>query len=75
MKKGSLKNFSKFTVSVLIKLLAWGLNLIKKVTQALMFPYEFCEIFEKHIFKEHLLVTASAITNYFRIPAEKKHKI
>ena len=40
-----------------------------------MFPYEFCEIFEKHIFKEHLLVTASATTNYFRIPAEKKYKI
>ena len=45
--------------SFLIKLLAWGLQLIKKEALAQVFFYDLREIFKNTFFTKHLRVTAS----------------
>ena len=69
-KKDFLKNFAKFTGKHLCHSLffnkvaglrAQACNFIKKETVALVFSYEFCEIFENTFFKEHPWTTASVM--------------
>ena len=62
MKKGVLRNFTKFTGKHLCRTLFFkpkACNFIKKETPAQMFSCEFCEIFRNTFFTEHLWKTAS----------------
>ena len=68
IKKGVLKNFTKFTRKHLWqsfffhKVVGWGL-LIEKETLAQVFSCEFCEISKNTFFTEHFWTTASV--NYY----------
>ena len=71
MKKGVLRNFTKFTGKHLCQSLFFnkvaGLrpeacNFIKKETLAQVFSCEFCEISKNTFFTEHLWTTASVWT-------------
>ena len=65
VKKGVLRNFTKFTgkhlrQSLFFNKVAGGAcNFIKKETRAQVFSCEFCEIFKNTFFTEHLRTTAS----------------
>ena len=61
MKKGVLKNLTKFTG----KHLCQSLNFIKKETLAQVFSYEFSEISKNTFFTEHLWTTASNVGIHF----------
>ena len=57
LKKGALKKFAKFTRKQLFRTLFFLLetcNFIKKETPTKVFFCEFCKIFEKACFTEHL---------------------
>ena len=58
--QNSQKNTSA-RVSFLIKLQASELQLYKKETLALVFSWEFCEIFKNTFFTEHLRTAASVL--------------
>ena len=60
-KKGVDKNFAKVCarVSFLMKLQAEACKFIEKETLALVVSCEFCEIYKKKYFVEHLCTTAS----------------
>ena len=66
-----IKNLAKFTGKYLcqslflVKLQASGLQLYSKQTLAQVFPGEFCEIFKKTNFTEHLRETASERDVFF----------
>ena len=68
-KKGTFKNFTKFTGKHLFQSLVFnkvaGLRsatLLKKETLAQVFSCEFCEIFKNTFFTEHIWTTASVYT-------------
>ena len=61
MKKGILRNSTKFTGKHLVSCLK-ACNFIKKETLAEVFSCEFCEISKNTFFTEHLWTTASGIT-------------
>ena len=68
MKKGVLRNFTKF--SFFNKVVGLSLNFIKRETLAQIFSCEFCEISENIFFTEHLRATAS----FFHVSnGSKKH--
>ena len=57
MKKGVLKNFTKFTGKQLCQSLFF--NKVEKETLAQMFSCELCEISRNTFFTEHLRMTVS----------------
>ena len=65
MKKGVLRNFTKFTGKHLCqslflnKVASQACNFIKKETLAQVFFCDFCEISKSNFFTEHLWTTAS----------------
>ena len=60
MKKGVLRNFTKFTGKHLfLRKTSEAYNFIKKETLAQVFSCEFCEIFKNTFFTEDLWMTAS----------------
>ena len=63
MKKGVLRNFTKFTEKHLCQSILFnkvtGLRPIKKETLARVFSCEFCEISKNTFFTERLWITAS----------------
>ena len=67
MRKGVLRNFSKFTGKHLCQSL-FVCNFIKKETLAQLFSCEFCQISKSTFFTEHLKATASdMISRVFNI--------
>ena len=70
LKKGVLKNFTKFTGKhlcqslFLIKLQAWDLQLIEKETLAQVFSCKFWKTCKSTFFTEHLWTTASSVGTF-----------
>ena len=65
MKKGVLRNFTKFTGKHLCQSLFFNkkdFNFIKKETLVQVFSCEYCEISKNTFFTEHLWATASENT-------------
>ena len=81
MKKGVLRNLTKFTGKHLChslffnKLQPQACNFIKKDTLAQVFSCELCEISKKIFFTEHLRTTASETTTSDAFKLNKKKYI
>ena len=68
LRKSVLKNFAKFTGNLFFnKVTSQACNFIKKDTSTQVFSCEFCEIFKKTFFTEHLQSTASIWINSEKI--------
>ena len=72
MKKGALRNFTKFTGRHLCQNLSFkkscrpkACNFIKKETLAQVFSCELCEISKNTFFTEHLRATASVLLSIY----------